>query len=79
MYFGVANCPDCHGSDGRGNPDYGAPDLTANVWNSGGTDQALYDAIYFGQHRIMPAWIDTLTLAQIRALAVYVYSASQPP
>ena len=76
VYFGIANCADCHASDGRGNPDYGAPDLTANVWNTGGSEQALYDAIYFGQHHIMPAWIGTLSLTQIRALAVYVYYAS---
>jgi cytochrome c oxidase cbb3-type subunit 3 len=78
VYFGVANCSDCHGSDGRGNSDYGAPDLTANVWNSGGDEQALYNTIYFGRHRVMPAWIGTLSLWQIRALAVYVYSASHP-
>ncbi len=76
VFFGVANCPDCHGADGRGNPDYGAPDLTANVWNSGADPQALYDAVYFGQHHIMPGWIGTLSLWQIRALAVYVYSVS---
>jgi cytochrome c oxidase cbb3-type subunit III len=76
LFFGTANCGDCHGGDGRGNPDYGAPNLTANVWNSGGDPQSLYDAIYFGQHRVMPAWIGTLSLEQIRALAVYVYTAS---
>ena len=71
-----ANCGECHGDTGRGNPDYGAPDLTVNVWNSGADPRALYDAIYFGQHRIMPGWIGTLSLAQIRALAVYLYSMS---
>jgi cytochrome c oxidase cbb3-type subunit 3 len=76
LYFGKANCSDCHGGDARGNSDYGAPDLTLNVWNSGSDPRALYDAIYFGQHHIMPAWIGTLSLEQIRALAVYVYAAS---
>lgn len=76
LFSGKANCGDCHGADGRGNPDYGAPNLTLNVWNSGGDPQSLYDAIYFGQHHIMPAWIGTLSLEQIRALAIYVYTAS---
>jgi cytochrome c oxidase cbb3-type subunit III len=71
-------CADCHGYDARGNSDYGAPDLTVNVWNSGSDAQALYNAIYYGQHRMMPAWIGKLTLEQIRALAIYIYSASHP-
>ena len=74
-----ANCSDCHGFDARGNNDYGAPDLTQNVWNNGGDPQSLYNAIYFGQHHIMPAWFGVLTLEQIRALAVYIHSVSHPP
>jgi cytochrome c oxidase cbb3-type subunit 3 len=73
-----ANCGDCHGADARGNSDYGAPDLTRNVWNGGSDDQALHDAIYFGQHHVMPGFLTSLSLAQIRALAVYVYMDSHP-
>jgi cytochrome c oxidase cbb3-type subunit III len=76
VYAGAGNCGDCHAPDARGNSDYGAPDLTRNVWNSGGDPQSLYTTIYFGQHRIMPAWGGTLTLEQIRALATYVYAVS---
>lgn len=76
LYFGVANCGDCHGPDARGNNDYGAPDLTRNVWNNGGDPQSLYTSIYAGRHRIMPAWRGVLTLEQIRALAAYVYAVS---
>ncbi|HEY6458129.1 MAG TPA: c-type cytochrome [Steroidobacteraceae bacterium] len=76
VYTGTGNCGDCHGPDARGNSDYGAPDLTRNVWNSGGDPQSLYSTIYFGQHRMMPAWGGTLTLEQIRALATYVYAVS---
>jgi len=71
-----ANCSDCHGETGQGNSNYGAPDLTVDVWNSGNDARSLYDAIYYGQHRIMPSWIGVLSLEQIRALAVYVYMAS---
>jgi cytochrome c oxidase cbb3-type subunit 3 len=76
VYTGAGNCGDCHGPDARGNSDYGAPDLTRNVWNSGGDPQSLYTTIYFGQHRIMPAWGGILSLEQIRALATYVYAVS---
>ncbi len=78
VFYGRANCSDCHGMDARGDSGYGAPDLTSNVWNSGGDPRSLYQSIYSGQHRVMPAWIGTLSLEEIRALAVYVYSASHP-
>jgi cytochrome c oxidase cbb3-type subunit III len=80
VYFDVAkaNCGDCHGGSARGNSNYGAPDLTQNVWNSGDDDQALYDAIYHGEHHVMPGFFGTLSLEQIRALAVYIYMVSHP-
>lgn len=76
VYERKANCGDCHGGDARGNADYGAPDLRANVWNSGGDPASLYRAIYFGEHHVMPGWLGPLSLVQIRELAVYVYAAS---
>ena len=78
VFYGAANCSDCHGMDARGDSGYGAPDLTRNVWNSGSSAQDLFRAIYFGEHRVMPGWRGVLPLEQIRALAVYVYWASHP-
>ena len=79
IYTGNANCGDCHAADARGDTYYGAPNLTVNVWNSGGTPEDLYKAIYFGQHRTMQAWFPTLSLFEIRALAVYLYAVSREP
>jgi cytochrome c oxidase cbb3-type subunit III len=76
LYYGKGDCSNCHGGDARGDSDYGAPDLTANVWNNGGDPQSLYDSLYYGRHRMMPGWLGPLSLGQIRALAVYVYVAS---
>jgi cytochrome c oxidase cbb3-type subunit 3 len=78
IYFDVAktNCADCHGETAQGNSNYGAPDLTTDTWRTGDDAQVFFQAIYFGQHRIMPGWIGTLSLAQIRALALYVYARS---
>ena len=73
---GSTSCRDCHAPDLKGVSDYGAPDLTVNVWNNGGTPRDLYDSIYYGRHRLMPAWQGLLTLEQIRALAVYIHSVS---
>ena len=76
VFKGPASCGDCHGPDGEGNTDYGAPDLTANVWDYGGDPQSLHDSIYYGRHAVMPGWYGKLTLEQIRALSIYVYAAS---
>jgi cytochrome c oxidase cbb3-type subunit 3 len=76
VYEGPGLCYDCHAGDAKGNIDYGAPDLTADVWDYGGSPKQLYDSIYYGRHGIMPSWYGKLSLAQIRALAVYVHSTS---
>jgi cytochrome c oxidase cbb3-type subunit III len=76
VFSGKGRCFDCHANDARGNSDYGAPDLTANVWIYGGDAQSLYRSLYFGRHGICPAWLGPLDLGQIRALAVYIYSVS---
>ncbi len=79
VFTGNANCGDCHAGDARGDSYYGAPNLIVNVWNSGGTTEDLYKAIYFGEHRTMQAWFPTLSLFEIRALAVYLYAVSREP
>jgi cytochrome c oxidase cbb3-type subunit 3 len=70
------NCFDCHAPDGTGNPDYGSTDLTANVWTYGGDRETLFRSIRDGRHGRMDAFIDKLSYAQIRALAVEVYERS---
>ncbi len=76
VFTGPASCNDCHDTDGRGNSDYGAPDLTVNTWAWGGDQKSLHDSVYYGRHGEMPGWYGKLTLAQIRALSVYVHDAS---
>ena len=76
VFTGPASCNDCHAADAKGNSDYGATDLTANVWDYGGSPRQLHDSIYFGRHGVMPGWAGKLTLEQIRALAIYVHAAS---
>jgi len=76
IFAGKGQCYDCHAPDARGNSYYGAPDLTANVWSFGGDAPSLYKTVYFGRHGICPSWLGPLDLKQVRALAVYIYSAS---
>ena len=76
VFADKGQCFDCHGRDARGNSDYGAPDLTLNNWVYGGDPQTLYKTVYFGRRGVCPAWLGPLDLEQIRALAVYIYTAS---
>lgn len=77
----TVGCYDCHGADARGNADYGSANLTVNIWYNGASEQSIYDSIYYGRHRIMPAWQGVLSLEQIRALAVYLHEVAKnaPP
>jgi cytochrome c oxidase cbb3-type subunit 3 len=69
-------CYDCHSRDASGIPDYGAPSLIDNDTLYGNDDAALYKSIYDGRHGKCPAWINKLSFATMRAIAVFVHSAS---
>ena len=70
-------CNDCHGSDAKGDSAIGAPDLTDGIWLRGdGSRQSIEDTIAHGLTGHCPAWVTELSPVTIRALAVYVYSAS---
>jgi cytochrome c oxidase cbb3-type subunit III len=73
-----AACAACHGINGKGNQALGAPNLTDKVWLHGWGEQAVIDAIQRGKDNQMPAHADKLTPEQIRVLAAYVWSLSQP-
>lgn len=67
------NCSSCHGENGEGGLESGAPTLTDNVWIYGSDGDALYESIWNGRQGVMPSWEDRLTPAEIRKLALYVY------
>jgi len=71
-------CYDCHSGDGQGISDYGAPALTGkgNAWLYGGDRATLYKTVFDGRHGLCPAWINTLSFADIRLLAIYIYDSS---
>ena len=77
LYSNKGNCFDCHSGDALGNPDYGAPALTGPVWIYGGTREALAKSVRDGRHGLCPAWIDQLSPAQVREVAVYLYDHSK--
>jgi cytochrome c oxidase cbb3-type subunit 3 len=76
IYFNKGNCFDCHASDARGVTDYGTPPLIGPIWLYGGDRQTLYQSIDSGRHGECPAWINKLKPAEVRALAVYLKTAT---
>ncbi|MGH8232342.1 MAG: c-type cytochrome [Steroidobacteraceae bacterium] len=78
LFYDKGNCFDCHARDALGSTDYGSPSLLGPSWIYGGDRQTLRQTIYNGRHGLCPAWIDRLTPTQIRALAAFLYVASQP-
>lgn len=68
------NCAACHGADGKGNRQYGAPNLTDNEWLYGPARDDIHDQIWNGHGGVMPTWGGRLTPGTIKSLAVYVHS-----
>lgn len=77
IYYGKGNCYDCHANDARGITDYGTPALTGPVYLYGGDRQSLYQSILNGRHGECAAWMNVLSPAQIRALALYLVTATR--
>jgi cytochrome c oxidase cbb3-type subunit 3 len=66
-------CASCHGPDGKGNQELGAPDLTDQLWLYGGARREVVQQIYAPRHGVMPAWTGRLDPQTIKSLAVYVH------
>jgi cytochrome c oxidase cbb3-type subunit 3 len=68
------NCASCHGEQGKGNQELGAPNLTDKIWLYGSDEATLVETITNGRAGVMPAWVDRLDPTTVKALAVYVHS-----
>ena len=68
------NCVSCHGDNGKGNQELGAPDLTDKIWLYGSDEATVIETISNGRAGVMPAWAGRLDPATVKALAVYVHS-----
>lgn len=74
----VKNCAVCHGRNGKGNPQFGAPDLTDKIWLYGSSEPTLVESIGRGRSNVMPAHKDFLGEAKVHLLAAYVWGLSNP-
>ena len=67
-------CAACHGDDGKGKAEQGAPNLTDQIWLYGNNIDAIVTSIRTGRGGVMPAWEGRLDPVTIKALAIYVHS-----
>ena len=70
----TANCAVCHGPNGGGLREFGAPNLTDRIWLYGGDSDTIRDVITNSRHGVMPRWGHVLDPVTIRMLAAYVHS-----
>ncbi len=70
----AANCAVCHGSDGKGLRQFGAPNLTDAVWLFGGKPEQVTASISKARAGVMPTWSKKLDAVTIKMLAAYVHS-----
>ena len=68
------NCTACHGDAGRGNPEFGAPNLTDRIWLHGAERSQIQASITRPRMGVMPAFNQRLDPGVVNMLAVYVHS-----
>jgi len=68
------NCTVCHGADGKGNKELGAPNLTDGIWLFGSDEASIVEVITNSRGGVMPAWTGRLDPVTIKALAYYVHT-----
>ena len=68
------NCAVCHGDDGGGNHELGAPRLNDAIWLYSGNKDAIIAQINKPRHGVMPAWAHRLDATTIKELTLFVHS-----
>ncbi|GAB4348039.1 MAG: cytochrome-c oxidase, cbb3-type subunit III [Oricola sp.] len=67
------NCAACHGDNGQGTPELGAPNLSDAIWLYGGTHADIVAQVTSPKQGVMPAWGGRLGDTTVKQLAVYVH------
>jgi cytochrome c oxidase cbb3-type subunit 3 len=68
-----SQCTSCHGTDGKGNRDFGAPNLTDKIWLYGGDRATIFETVYNSRAGVMPAWGQRLDDNTLRELTIYIH------
>ena len=75
LLFTAMNCDGCHGGDGGG---WVAPNLADGRWRYGGADGEVFNSIYYGRPKGMPAFGGTLGAEGVWTLVTYLRSLPVP-
>lgn len=67
------NCASCHGENGRGMVEMGAPNISDAIWLYGGDRETITYTVVNSRAGMMPAWLGRLTDAQVKEVALYVH------
>lgn len=70
----TTNCAICHGNNGTGSREFGAPNLADAIWLFGSDRETIQQRIHNPMHGVMPAWGGRLDPVTIKMLAAYVHS-----
>jgi len=70
----TANCAVCHGPEGKGGRQVGAPNLADQIWLYGGAKADVVASVTNAHAGVMPAWGHRLDPVTIKMLAAYVHS-----
>lgn len=73
--FSTMNCDGCHGGGGTG---WVGPSLVDGRWRYGGTDGALFQSIYYGRPKGMPAYGGVLSAGAIWKTISYIRAQPVP-
>lgn len=68
------NCSACHGDEGMGDREQGAPNLSDAIWLYGGSREAITYSVRNSRFGVMPPWGQRLSEEDVRAVSVYVHS-----
>ncbi|MFO1038284.1 MAG: cytochrome-c oxidase, cbb3-type subunit III [Geminicoccaceae bacterium] len=68
------NCASCHGENGEGMPEMGAPRLNDQIWLYGGEPEQIIAQITKPHMGVMPAWGQRLDDPTRKMVTVYVHS-----
>lgn len=68
------NCASCHGDQGTGNKELGAPNLTDAITLYGNSLEDIIETVSNSRAGIMPAWAHRLDPVTVKALTIYVHN-----
>ena len=73
--FSSMNCDGCHGGGATG---FAAPSLADGRWRYGGADDELFQTIYFGRPKGMPAFGGLMSPDDVWTVVTYLKSLPEP-